>query len=261
MEFNVKDFLEPFFYPHNIFLWGLLLATLYYRKKGLLILLLWFYVFGNGWTANQVRHWYSAQIATDMRPERIDAELVMLGCGGDRQHIPECAKQRLQQLAQLMTVQNPALPVYVTTRYCQPYLDYLASSLQQQLPDYSRVDVVARLGQVQCFNGGDTTYHEMYQLTTRVMPNQPVWFISSDYHAYRVRQLAEQYQFKATVFAARSSTFKPVNCGINCYLTVNLSNFDLFAKLSTEFLSFGIYDWTKRWTDWYKTPPAPAIES
>ena len=56
MESVVKDLIEPFLYPHNLFLWGLLLAVLRYRKTGLLLLFVWFYAFGNGYAANQVRH-------------------------------------------------------------------------------------------------------------------------------------------------------------------------------------------------------------
>ena len=38
----MKEFFEPFFYPQNIVLLGLLLASIRYRKKGLWFLLVFY---------------------------------------------------------------------------------------------------------------------------------------------------------------------------------------------------------------------------
>ena len=52
----MKDILEPFMFPHNLMLYGLLLACIVYRKKGLWLLLAFYYLAGNSFVANQVRH-------------------------------------------------------------------------------------------------------------------------------------------------------------------------------------------------------------
>lgn len=236
----MKDLLEPFLYPHNLFFWGLVLAACHYRKKGLWLLLGWFYLFGNGWVANQVRYWYNSDIATTRFEQSFGGSFVMLGCGGDEQQLPDCAKARLQELATLVNQSSHQQPlVHITTLYCQPYLAYLQPLLQREV----RLD---------CFHGGATTYHEFYTLASRLDPKIPLWFVTSDYHAYRVKQLAAQYGFQAQVYAAPSSTFRPVNCGPTCYLTVNLSNFDLFAKLTAEISSYYVYRLTKPFSDWYQ---------
>ncbi len=239
----MKDLIEPFLYPHNLFLWGLVIATLYYRKKGLLLLLLWFYAFGNGYLGNQVRHWYYSNISSSEVAADFAGNYVVLGCGGTASSLPECAKSRLDQLADALPDNNAPVTVHITTLYCQPYLDYLRKQ-------------VATSVNLDCFHGGATTYHEFYQLNNRLDKQIPLVFVSSDYHAFRVKQLANQYQFKATVLSAPSSTFKPVNCGTTCYLTVNLSNFDLFAKLTAEMSSYYVYALTKGWVSWYKETAA-----
>lgn len=237
----MKDFIEPFLYPHNLFLWAFLFAVIKYRKFGLLVLLVWFYTFGNTYVANQVRTWYSSVISTDKVSREFKGNYVVLGCGGDALAIPECAKNRLDQLVQQSFGREDPFTVHVTTLYCQPYVDYLKARIQAQAT-------------VDCFHGGATTYHEFYTLSQRLDPAVPLVFVSSDYHAFRVKKLADQYRFAATVYAAPSSTFKQVNCGKGCFLTVNLSNYDLFSKLTAEMSSFYVYDLTRGWTDWYKQP-------
>jgi len=236
----VKDLIEPFLYPHNLFFWGLVFAAVRYRKWGLWLLLAWFYAFGNGWVANQVRYWYNAEIASTAFPADFTGNFMLPGCGGDARQIPDCAKARLTQLAELVNQTSHDAPlIHITTLFCQPYLDYLQPLLKRE----TRLD---------CFHGGATTYHEFYTLNSRLDHKIPLWFVTSDYHAYRVHQLALQYGFNAKVYAAPSSTFRPVNCGTTCFLTVNLSNFDLFAKLSAEIASFYVYQLTHRFTDWYQ---------
>ena len=88
----MKDFIEPFLYPHNLFLWAFLFAVIRYRKLGLLMLLVWFYAFGNTYLANQVRHWYGTVISTDEISRDFKGNYVVLGCGGDAETLPECAK-------------------------------------------------------------------------------------------------------------------------------------------------------------------------
>ncbi len=239
-ELLVKDLIEPFLYPHNLFFWGLVVAAVRYRKPGLWLLLIWFYAFGNGWVANQVRNWYNADIASTQFQADFTGNFVLPGCGGTEQTLPDCAKARLTQLADLVNQTSHQAPlIHITTLFCQPYLDYLQPMLKREV----RLD---------CFHGGATTYHEFYTLNTRLDHQIPLWFVTSDYHAYRVHQLAMQYGFTAKVYAAQSSTFKPVNCGATCFLTVNLSNFDLFAKLTAEISSFYVYKLTQRFTDWSK---------
>lgn len=241
----MKDFIEPFLYPHNLFLWGLLLAALRYRKTGLWLLLLWFYAFGNGWLANQVRHWYNNEVIASQFTPSFRGNFVVLGCGGAADTLPDCAKARLSQVAALVNQLPEHEPlVHITTLYCQPYLDYLQTKLQKP----ARLD---------CFHGGPTTYHEFHTLSSRLDPQIPLWFVTSDYHAYRVGRLAAQQGFSAKVYAATSSTFKPVNCGAGCWLTVNLSNFDLFAKLTAEISSYYVYLASYRFSNWYQ-PATPA---
>jgi hypothetical protein len=239
-EWLVKDLIEPFLYPHNLFFWGLVIAAVRYRRWGLWLLLGWFYLFGNGWVANQVRYWYNAEVASTAFPADFSGNFVLPGCGGDEKNIPDCAKARLSQLAELVNQTSHDAPlIHITTLHCKPYLDYLRPMLKRE----TRLD---------CFHGGATTYHEFYTLNSRLDHQIPLWFVTSDYHAYRVHQLALQYGFNAKVYAAPSSTFRPVNCGAVCFLTVNLSNFDLFAKLSAEMSSFYVYRLTKSFTDWSK---------
>lgn len=236
----MKDLIEPFLYPHNLFFLGLVVAALRYRKTGLWLLLLWFYVFGNGWVANQVRHWYNSEVASTQFSADFSGNFMLPGCGGDANTLPDCAKARLTQLAELVNQTSHQAPlIHITTLHCAPYLAYLQPLLTREV----RLD---------CFHGGATTYHEFYTLNSRLDHNIPLWFVTSDYHAYRVRQLARQYGFSASVYAAPSSTFKPVNCAAVCFLTVNLSNFDLFAKLSAEISSFYVYSLTRRFTGWYQ---------
>lgn len=237
----MKDFIEPFLYPHNLFLWAFLYAVLRYRKFGLLLLLIWFYAFGNTFLANQVREWYGTAISTDEVSRDFKGNYIVLGCGGDAENLPDCAKSRLDQLVKLSFGREDDFTVHMTTLFCKPYVDYLRSRIQANAT-------------LDCFHGGATTYHEFYTLSQRLDRTIPLVFVSSDYHAFRVKKLAAQYQFAATVFAAPSSTFRPVNCGQSCFLTVNLSNYDLFAKLTAEMASFYVYNFTSGWTDWYKQP-------
>lgn len=239
----MKDLIEPFLYPHNLFLWGLLFAAVRYRKKGLWLLLLWFYAFGNGYVGNQVRHWYYNNISATEVAADFQGNYVVLGCGGTENTLPDCAKSRLDQLAEVLSDRPVAATVHITTLYCQPYLDYLQKQLKHNV-------------ELDCFHGGATTYHEFYQLNNRLDKSKALLFVSSDYHAFRVKRLAQQYHFQATVLSAQSSTFKPVNCGTSCYLTVNLSNFDLFAKLTAEMSSYYVYAITKGWVSWYKETAA-----
>lgn len=242
----MKDFLEPLLYPHNILLWGLVLAAIRYRKLGLWLLVIWYYGFGNGYVANQVRAWYNQHIQQSAPPAGFTGDFVVLGCGGSATDLPECAKKRLDQVAEFVTNRQDVVHITMTTLYCQPYLDYL----QAKVPASSVLS---------CFHGGATTYHEFYNLDKRLERGRSYAFITSDYHAYRVKQLATRYQFEHVVIAAPSSTYRPVNCSANCWLTVNLSNLDFFAKLSSEMLSYTIYRLTADWTDWYKTLDASEL--
>lgn len=236
----MKDFIEPFLYPHNLFLWGLLLAAVRYRKTGLWLLLGWFYLFGNGWVANQVRDWYNHDVIAAAFQPAFQGNFVVLGCGGSAEQLPDCAKARLQQVADLLNQTSHQQPaVHITTLFCQPYLAYLQPLLQRPV----RLD---------CFHGGATTYHEFHTLDSRLDHQIPLWFVTSDYHAFRVSRLARQQGFDARVYAATSSTFKPVNCGAACMLTVNLSNYDLFAKLTAELSSYYVYLLSYRFTNWYQ---------
>ena len=246
----MKDLIEPFLYPHNLFFWGLVLAVLRYRKTGLTLLMLWFYAFGNGYLANQVRFWYNSEISTAAIESAYAGNFVVLGCGGSASTLPDCAQSRLSQVAELVKNRTDSPVIHITTLFCQPYLDYLRDKIPAKV-------------QLDCFHGGATTYHEFYQLSNRLDRRPPLVFVSSDYHAFRVKQLAGQYGFNARVFAVASSTFRPVNCGTVCFLTVNLSNYDLFAKLTAEMSSYYVYALTKGWLNWYKEPatsqPAAAV--
>lgn len=241
----MKDFIEPFLYPHNLFLIGLVIAAIRYKKWGLWLLVAWFYAFGNGWVANQVRAWYSSEISQVQVPTDFHGDFVVLGCGGDAVSLPDCAKSRLDQVANAASARLDPLTIHMTTLYCQPYLTYLRSKVPAHV-------------QLNCMYGGETTYHEFYNLDQRLDHAKSYVFVTSDYHAFRVHQLAKAYGFEATTVAALSSTFRPVNCRASCFLTVNLSNFDLFAKLTAEFSSYATYQATARWTNWYKTPPVSA---
>lgn len=241
----MKDFIEPFLYPHNLFLVALVVTAIRYKRWSLWLLVCWFYLFGNGWVANQVRFWYSSEISQSQVPINFNGDFVVLGCGGDATSIPDCAKSRLDQVANAVGTRLDPLTIHMTTRYCQPYLDYLRRKVREDV-------------KLDCFHGGETTYHEFFNLNQRLDKSKALVFVTSDYHAYRVHKLASLYGFQATTVAALSSTFRPVNCRASCYLTVNLSNFDLFAKLTAEFSSYVTYSLTARWTDWYKVPPAPA---
>ena len=60
----MKDLLEPFLYPQNLLLYGLLLACLLYRKKGLWLLWGFYYLVGNTYIANHARLWYQQGISS-----------------------------------------------------------------------------------------------------------------------------------------------------------------------------------------------------
>lgn len=241
----MKDFIEPFLYPHNLFLWGFLAAACWYRKTGLWCLLAWFYLFGNGYIANQVRGWYYQGIQSSVAVTATAGDFVVLGCGGSMAQVPDCAKSRLDQVASVVKHQSLPVTVHVTTRYCQPYEDYLRAAVASHVT-------------IHCFDGGATTYHEFVQLSQRLDNSIPLTFVSSDYHAFRVKKLAEIHSFHATVVAAPSSTFRRVNCGLNCFLTVNLSNYDFFAKLTAEMLSYAVFVVSRPWVSWQA--PEQAVE-
>jgi len=237
----VKDILEAFLYPHNLFLWGLVFACLRYRRKGLWLLLAWFYLTGNTLVANQVRNWYHQQINSSL-PVAFAGDYVVLGCGGNEHSVPACARNRIQQLARMLNAQQRQATVTLTTLHCGPYLQLLREQ--------------SRYADAVCLNAGETTYNEMATLAQRLDQHHQYLFISSDYHALRVAALAKQHGFNAQVYAASSSTFTPLNCGWNCLLTVNLSNYDLLAKLTAEGASMLVYQLTKDWTNWYQPMPA-----
>jgi uncharacterized SAM-binding protein YcdF (DUF218 family) len=228
----MKDILEPMMFPHNLVLYALLLACICYRKKGLWLLLVFYYLAGNSFVANQVRAWYGSYSAAYTLSAA--SNVVVLGCGGSQQTLPACAKARLQQLSALMPQGGS---VIITTRYCRPYVDYLLS-----MPGNFAID---------CFFGGDNTYKEFNSLAAK--PElKPDYILTSDFHAWRVTQLAAHYGFSAKVVATSSQTFRRVNCGINCVVTVNLTNFDFYSKLLSEFASYGVFVLTRSWTDWYQ---------
>lgn len=231
----MKDVLEPFLYPHNLVLYGLLLACLCYRKKGLWILLTFYYLCGNTLVANQVRNWYASTtiqaVPKPLLAANADPRLyVVLGCGGSAQQLPACAAARLQQLHAELTAgdsMDKAAAVVITTRYCQPYIDYLQQRTKQVAID--------------CYDAGDNTYQEFASLAKRLDKTQNIRFITSDYHSWRVSKLLAEHEFIATVGAASTQTFRQVNCGLNCLFTVNLTNLDFYSKLVAEFSSYAVY--------------------
>ena len=229
----MKDLLEPFLYPQNLFLLGLLLACVYYRKRGLWLLFVVYYLAGNTYLANHVRQWYSNH--TQVQTVRADSTVVLLGCGGSASELPACAKARINELVKLMPY---AGSVIITTEYCPPYVNYLLEQKQQLVLD--------------CFDGGDNTYQEFNSLTARGIKADYV--LTSDFHAWRVKQLVQQHGFASVVLASSSQTFRRVNCGLNCFFTVNLTNFDFYSKLSAEFVSYAVYSLSWQWVDWYQEP-------
>ncbi|WP_333607207.1 hypothetical protein [Arsukibacterium sp.] len=230
----MKDLLETMLYPHNLFMYALLLACMAYRKKGLWCLLVSFYLLGNTLVANQVRILYSSQINTSVTASS-DSHFVLLGCGGSPEHLPACGEARLRHLVR--QVNNMPASVTITTRHCQPYLDFLLEKHDQLVVD--------------CFDGGDNTYQEFYRLSQRLSTSQRLQFVSSDYHHWRVSQLIKLHDFNAGVSSVGSQTFRPVNCPyLSCMLTVNLSNFDLYAKLSAEVSSYAVYRLFGGWFNW-----------
>jgi hypothetical protein len=227
----MKDIIEPFLFPHNVMLLGLLVACLCYRKKGLWLLFAFYYLAGNSLLANQVRHWYSSHTANYMLAP--DSVVVVLGCGGSASLVPACGKARLQQLAQSLPGGGS---VVITTRYCKPYVDYLLTQTNNVAID--------------CFYGGDNTYKEFNSLATRKSLKAD-YILTSDFHAWRVKQLVNYHGFTSKVLATSSQTFRPVNCAVNCLLTVNLTNFDFYSKLTAEFASYAVFVLTRDWTGWY----------
>lgn len=234
----MKDLLEPFLYPHNLMLYGLLFACISYKKKGLWLLFIFYFVMGNTYIANQVRHWYSNTLNSAATVDiagagktPVDSMLyIVLGCGGSATQLPACATARLQrlsvELADATTKQRPAA-VLITTRYCQPYLDALAAR---------QFDFV-----VDCYDAGENTYQEFASLAKRLDKSQPLKIITSDFHGWRVRKLITEYQFNARVGVAQTQTFRAVNCNLNCMFTINLTNLDFYSKLIAEFTSYAIY--------------------
>lgn len=235
----MKEFIEPFFFPHNVMLLGLLLACICYRKKGLWFLLVFYYLTGNSFIANQVRHWYSKQLHHySVAP---DSMIVVLGCGGSDTDLTACARARLQQVAQLLPDGGS---VAITSRYCQPYVDYLLA----------RADNLA----INCFYGGDNTYQEFNTLVSETSL-QPDYILTTDFHAWRVQQLVKYHGLNSKVITSSSRTFRQLNCHLNCVLTVNLANYDLYSKLISEFASYGVFRLTRSWTNWYQ-PVQPAAD-
>ncbi|MDX1677603.1 hypothetical protein [Arsukibacterium sp.] len=221
----MKDLLEPFLYPHNIFLYALLVACLFYRKKGLWLLLLGFYLAGNTYVANLVRNHYAAQITGSSLPQS-DSTYIVLGCGGSADTLPACARARLDRLGQVLGGQRAA--VIITTRYCQPYQNYLLSQQQQPLA-------------IDCFDAGANTYLEFSRLRQRLAAQQRLQFITSDFHGWRVSRLIDYHQMNAGLTTVSSQTFRPLNCSWNCMFTVNLSNYDLYSKLIAEYASYLVW--------------------
>jgi uncharacterized SAM-binding protein YcdF (DUF218 family) len=229
----MKDLLEPFLYPHNVLLLGLLVACIAYRKKGLWLLLAFYYLAGNTFFANQVRHWYSNNISSYKVAE--GSTVVLLGCGGSASSLTACAKARIDTLAAVLPAHSS---VVMTSQYCQPYLDYLLSK---------KVELAA-----DCFYGGDNTYQEFNSLVERGI--KPDFIVTSDTHVWRVAKLVNRFGMNANVIASSSYSLRQVNCSYNCFFTVNLSNFDFYSKLIAEFASYGVYLLTAGWTQWYQGP-------
>ena len=228
----MKDFFEPFLYPHNLTLLGLALAVLCYRKKGLLMLLLFYYLAGNSFIANQLRSWYVSQTTSyAVAPGSV---VVLLGCGGTEDSLTACAEARVAHLAKLLPESGAS--VVITSQFCRPYVDALLARVQNVAID--------------CFDGGENTYQEFNSLSARA-DLQPDYIVSSDFHAWRVGQLVSQHQMRAKVLSVSSQTFRQIKCDGNCMLTVNLSNYDFYSKLISEFTSYSVYALTRNWTDWY----------
>tara|TARA_R110002126_G_scaffold262148_2_gene405017 strand:- start:2365 stop:3063 length:699 start_codon:yes stop_codon:yes gene_type:complete len=221
----MKDLLEPFLYPQNIFLYALLIACVFYRKKGLWLLLLGFYLAGNSYFANMVRSHYASQIGGSSLAQT-NSTFVVLGCGGSTKTLPACAKARLDRLGQSLAGQPAA--VVITTRYCQPYQQYLLSQQPQPLA-------------IECFDGGSNTYQEFSSLSQRLSQQQRLQFITSDFHGWRVSKLIAYHQLNAGLSTVSSQTFRPLNCRLNCMFTVNLSNYDLYSKLIAEYASYLVW--------------------
>lgn len=231
----MKDILEPLMFPHNLVLWGLLVACVCYRKKGLWLLLVFYYLAGNSFFANQVRTWYSSSYHSS-HSINANSSVLVLGCGGSDSSLPACAKARLQQLSQLMPGGGS---IIITTRYCQPYIDYLLN-----MPGNFAIN---------CFTGGDNTYQEFNSIAA-VLQARPDYIVTSDFHAWRVQQLVRYHGFSSIVLATSSQTFRRVNCGYNCFITVNLTNFDFYSKLMAEFASYAVFTITRRWSNWHALP-------
>ncbi|MGI5310037.1 ElyC/SanA/YdcF family protein [Rheinheimera sp. WS51] len=236
----MKDILEPLLYPQNIVLFALFISCIFYRKKGLWCLFIFYYVLGNSFIANQVRALFPEFKLSEARVTKASSvNAVVLGCGGSATALPACAKSRLDRAVQLLPKQ--AASVVVTTRHCQPYVDYL---LRNQ-PNIA----------INCFNGGDNTYQELSSLSQKygIKAN---YIVTSQFHGWRVRQLVEYHKLPSQVVTTSSQTFRAVNCGINCFFTVNLSNFDLYSKLIAEFSSYTVFVATRSWTSWHQAPEA-----
>lgn len=231
----MKDILEPLMFPHNLMLYGLLLAGICYRKKGLWLLLVFYYLAGNSFIANQVRGWYSNSYHVSHSVSK-NSSVLVLGCGGSDRALPACAKARLQHLAQLMPGGGS---VIITTRHCQPYIEYL-------------LDILGNFA-ISCFAGGDNTYQEFNSIAATLQA-KPDYIVTSDFHAWRVQQLVRYHGFNSTVLATSSQTFRRVNCSYNCFITVNLTNFDFYSKLMAEFASYSVFAATRRWSSWHTTP-------
>ena len=92
-----------------------------------------------------------------------------------------------------------------------------------------------------CFAAGDNTYHEFANLVPRWAQQLQIRFITSDFHSWRVSRLINEYQLDASIGAASTQTLRPVNCSLNCFFTVNLSNLDFYSKLIAEFSSYAVY--------------------
>src|SRR5690606_37832146 len=115
---------------------------------------------------------------------------------------PACAKARLQRVVQLLPKQTGS--VVITTRYCKPYVDYLMQK---------NVHIA-----INCFNAGDNTYQEFASLAQRYGINAD-FIVTSQFHGWRVRQLIDYHQLPSQVVTTSSQTFRPVNCGYNCFFT------------------------------------------
>lgn len=231
----MKEFFEPFFYPQNIIMLGLLLACIRYRKKGLWLLLAFYYLTGNTFVANQARNLYSS---SQLVPQQIQPNslVVVLGCGGTEDDLTACARARLEQVADSLP---DGTSVVITSRYCQPYIDYLLA----------RTDSLA----VDCIYGGDNTYQEFNTLVSKTSL-KPDYVLTSDFHAWRVQQLLNYHHLDSKILTSSSRTFRQLNCHLQCLLTVNLANYDLYSKFISEFASYTVYALTRSWTDWYDAP-------